>query len=381
MEKELFDILADKYLSGEASEGEKKLLEEYLRRLGEKKVEDFSEVQLTEITNEIYKRVSEQIEKEKTPVIPFRRKPLVRIAAAAAVVLILLSGYWLIFNQKNEGKIARKEIPANKDFSPGSDVAILTLDNGKQIVLDTAKGTIDKQGDVTVINLNGKISYNRSSQKIKEEIAYHTISTPRGGQYQLTMADGSQVWLNSLSSIRFPTLFSGSDRRVEITGEAYFEVAHDASKPFHVTVNGMDIQVLGTHFNVNAYTDEPAIKTTLLEGSVKISKGNKLQMLSPGEQAQLNYDGDFNLVKNADVDAAVAWKNGLFNLKGANIKEIMRQISRWYKADIEYEGDVSGIDFYGEVSRRQNVSELLTIMEKTGIVHFKIEGEKIIVSK
>ena len=211
------------------------------------------------------------------------------------------------------------------------------------------------------------------------------MSTPKGGQYQLILSDGSKVWLNSLSSIHFPTVFTGSERKVVVTGEAYFEVAADAKHPFHVSSGGADIEVLGTHFNVNAYTDELMMKTTLLEGSVKVRKGSEASIVSSGQQLQIagTYGGgtQLRLVRDADMEQAVAWKNGLFYLKGANIKEIMRQISRWYNVNIYYDGDVSNIDFYGVVSRRKSVEELLEIMEKTGIVHFKLEGSSITVSK
>jgi transmembrane sensor len=398
MQQEIFDILADKYLKGEASPEERRLLEEYLLRLANTSQYPFSDSESTTITADIYQRITQQIRQERTPVIPLEtnyqthtqpkihQKPWFRITAAAAIIILAFSAYWFLTPPKETG-VATTTAPVTNDLPPGRDAAILTLADGRQILLDTtANGQLAIEGQTAINKNQGEIIYNADLQTAQSHqpsaISQQLLSTPRGGQYQLTMSDGTKVWLNALSSIRFPASFTGPERRVEITGEAYFEVAHMASKPFHVSVNGMTIRVLGTHFNVNAYTDEASIKTTLLEGSVEVSKDNKSARIKPGQQAIVHAESSvIGIVHDADVQASVAWKNGYFNLNGANIREVMRQISRWYQADIEYRGDVSNIDFYGQVSRRKNVSELLRIMEKTGIVHFEIKGDKIIVSQ
>jgi ferric-dicitrate binding protein FerR (iron transport regulator) len=209
-------------------------------------------------------------------------------------------------------------------------------------------------------------------------ISYNTLSTPRGGQYQLVLPDGSKVWLNASSSIHFPTAFAGHERNVELTGEAYFEIAKNKQKPFHVNVNGMQVEVLGTHFNVNAYGDEGAIKTSLLEGSVKIKKGNISGLLKPGQQGVLKKNSTDLEIKNADMNEAIAWKNGLFEFDGADIKSIMREIGRWYDVDVVYAGKVPDRRFEGKISRDAQLSDVLKILALSN-VKFSVEGKKIIV--
>ncbi|HZW69216.1 MAG TPA: FecR domain-containing protein, partial [Hanamia sp.] len=266
-------------------------------------------------------------------------------------------------------------------LAPGGNKAILTLANGSQIILSNAQnGALAQQGNTKVVKLDdGKLAYRQDEITVAPVIEYNTVSTPRGGQYQLTLSDGSKVWLNAASAITFPTAFAGKERKVEIKGEAYFEVTHDASKPFEVTVNGMQVAVLGTHFNINAYDDEGNTKTTLLEGSVKVSKGNLHRIIVPGEQAVINNLSDIiNVNNDANLDAVIAWKNGKFYFDHSNIRTVMNQISRWYNVDIEYSGNVSKI-FGGTISRNVSASNVFRILEATGGVHFKIEGKKVIV--
>jgi ferric-dicitrate binding protein FerR (iron transport regulator) len=218
----------------------------------------------------------------------------------------------------------------------------------------------------------------------KDAAFYNTITTPRGGQYQVTLSDGTKVWLNAASSIRFPVLFTGNERKVEITGEAYFEVAKNVSKPFKVKTISSEVEVLGTHFNVNAYDDEAVAKTTLLEGLVKVSvpqTGGKLaaRFLQPGQQSGITKDGRISVLNNADTEEAVAWKNGRFQFRSADLKSILRQISRWYDVDVVYKGNVD-LHFTGQLTRDDYVSKVFDKLALTGEVHFKIEGKKIIVS-
>ncbi|HQW44934.1 MAG TPA: FecR domain-containing protein, partial [Chitinophagaceae bacterium] len=209
--------------------------------------------------------------------------------------------------------------------------------------------------------------------------------TPRGGQYQVTLSDGTQVWLNAASSIRFPVVFTGTERKVEITGEAYFEVAKNKAMPFKVTAGSSEVEVLGTHFNINSYTDEPYIKTTLLEGSVKVTvpasaAGQSSKILQYGQQTAVNKEGKISVLNNADLEEAVAWKNGRFQFKSADLKTILRQISRWYDADVEYRGNVN-IHFTGQLPRNDNVNKVFEKLALTGEVNFKVEGKKIIVTR
>ena len=262
------------------------------------------------------------------------------------------------------------------------------LADGSTITLDdTQNGVLAQQGGTKVLKLsNGLLAYNSKTENKKQEtVLYNTVSTPRGGQYTITLPDGSRAWINAASSLRFPTAFTGKDRKVEITGEAYFEVKKDASKPFIIRVNNKaDVKVLGTHFNINAYANEASIKTTLLEGSVSISSTvatssstNSSTIITPGHQAQLDAHGI--RVIAADVELAVAWKNGFTSFKSADIKTIMRQVERWYDVDVVYEKDISLRTFTGEISRSSNLSEVLRLLEASSI-HFTVEGNKIIVT-
>ena len=313
-----------------------------------------------------------------------------RIAAAAAILLLFSTGaYFIFFNSKKQKQIAKTNIVApQNDVAPGGNKAVLTLGDDSKIILDNAKdGTLAKQGNTNISKLDdGRIAYSLLNEK-PTHLIYNTITTPRGGQYQLTLSDGSKVWLNAASSIRFPTTFIGNERKVEITGEAYFEVAPSISpegggkRPFIVNVAGKEeVEVLGTHFNINSYSDETSINTTLLEGKVKVTSlgTNHSSLIAPGQQAQLNPDGKITLNNEVNTDEIIAWKNGQFNFNSADIGNIMRQVSRWYDVDIIYEGQISKETFSGIVNRNSNVSQVLKIMEEGGM-KFKIDGNKITV--
>lgn len=320
---------------------------------------------------------------EKTPVrkIPSKLRPLYRNWwVAAAVLMFIVFGLWFVVGRDRSGKppIAATPVLQN-DIAPGGDKAILTLADGSKVILDTAdNGAITKQGSVTVIKLNGQLAYNKEGIS-STDVLYNTITTPRGGQYQLVLADGTKVWLNAASSLRFPTAFVGKERKVELTGEGYFEVEHDASKPFHVMVNDMDVQVLGTHFNINSYSDEPAVKTTLLEGRVMIKKNENLVYLNPGQQAILQPGQDnIQVAYDVDVEEVTAWKNGLFIFNKAPLEDVMRQIGRWYNVDVVYLGNIPQDRFSGTISRNTNLSEVFKILEYSN-VRFKVEGNTLTV--
>ena len=254
-----------------------------------------------------------------------------------------------------------------------------------KIVLDNVKnGSITQQGNVTISKLtDGQLAYHSSNEK-SSGVLYNSITTPRGGQYQLILSDGSKVWLNAASSIRFPTRFNGTERKVEISGEAYFEVSKNAAIPFKVYIKTSDgedeiVEVLGTHFNINSYGDEFDIKTTLLEGSVKVSKGKNRQTLTPGQQADLKNNGLLYLIKDANIDEVMAWKNGKFQFDEAtDLTTIMKQIARWYDIEIEYKEKITS-HIGGSISRDVNISEVLEMLEMTGTLKFQINGKKVIV--
>jgi len=307
--------------------------------------------------------------------------------AAAILLLCLIGGGMYYFNSRSRQKPVAQlpSVTRQPDIAPGGMVATLTLSDGTQIALDSAAdGALARQGNTDVIKLQkGQLGYKtiaNSRPQAAGEAAYNTISTPRGGQYQVTLPDGSKVWLNAASSIRFPTVFTGRSREVAITGEAYFEIAANAKSPFYVKTGGMAVEVLGTKFNVNAYTDEASIKTTLLEGSVRIRKVKIAAMLAPGQQASLDPKGSISINKNADVDEAVAWKNGLFHMTSADVPAIMRQLARWYDVEVAFEGGMPAGHITGEVPRNVSLSTVLKVFEISG-VHFRIEGKKIIVTQ
>jgi len=336
---------------------------------------------LTEQTTRLFNRIQADNQKAK----PKGKLSSIKTwLAAAAVLLIVASGSYLFFNKPVE-KIVKNEKPSipytTDDVAPGTDKAILTLADGSAIILDSnAHGEITSQGNVTIINLNGQLAYNQEGQS-RKQVFYNTISTPRGGQYQLLLSDGTKVWLNAASSLKFPTSFEGNERRVELNGEGYFEVAHNPAKPFHVNSNEIDVQVLGTHFNIMAYADEEVVRTSLLEGSVKIIKADESLVITPGSQAIVRNNSDvISLNKNVDMEQVVAWKNGYFYFDNITIPEIMRQISRWYNVEVIYEGSVPKGHYVGRPSRNLNLSQLLKVIEYSG-VKLNIEGNKVIVSE
>lgn len=298
-----------------------------------------------------------------------------RMAAAACLLaFISIGAYWYYSSQENKQKIAEEK---HYDKKPGSNGGILTLADGTKIPLDSmGNGTLAMQGKTKISNRQGRIIYN-AFERGDEPQMFNTITTPRSKQFQLVLADGSSVWLNAASSVRFPAAFKANERRVEITGEVYFEIAKSTA-PFIVSVNGMEIKVLGTDFNVNAYPDEAVIKTTLLEGKILVSNANSQQVLQPGDQLQVDQDNKFTLLKDVDTDSEIAWKNGYFSFDNADLFSIMRQISRWYDVEIVYEGKTSNRRFGGEISRNTNVSQVLKILEESK-VHFRQEEHRIVV--
>jgi len=312
----------------------------------------------------------------------FKHRVLRWVKLAAAILLFILPGiYFLKINRPKPTALTAITKPKQIDVQPGGNKAILTLGDGSQIVLDSARnGLLAHQGNTKVVkSANGHIAYNTTATGNTAPI-YNTMTTPRGGKYDLQLADGTKVWLNASSSISYPITFSGTERRVTITGEVYFEVAKNKAMPFKINVNGQEeVQVLGTHFNIMAYNDEASVKTTLLEGSVKIIKNKITGMLKPGQQAQLTTDGKLSITDDADINAVMAWKNGQTLFVNEDIKTIMRRVSRWYDIDVEYQGDMPGRLFTGGISRESNLSVLLKVLELNKI-HFKMAGKKLIVS-
>lgn len=314
-----------------------------------------------------------------------KRRMIWRMVAAASVIAIVSTLIYITVNRSQGTGSPVAEILTDIK-APESSRAVITLANGKRIYLDSADtGTLVTQQNMHVIkNEKGEVVYQRSDNTPQREIAYNSLFNPRGSRViTLALSDGTKVWLNSESSLRYPAAFTGRTREVEITGEAYFEVAHDAAKPFYVKKGDVNVRVLGTHFNVNAYEDEESLKVTLLEGSVSVqhTTGNNKQSLimKPGQQTSVS-NGRLAVINGLDLDEVMAWKEGQFIYTNADIPTIMRQIARWYDVEVVYQDRIAD-KYTVNVSRDVPVSKLFHFIETSGGVRFKIEGKKVIVKK
>jgi transmembrane sensor len=332
-----------------------------------------------DVLDRVYNRLDQDIKhakKEQNRDMPMRRRW--NIAAAASIVLALSFGSYSLLHKPNVSEF-------KNDIAPGHNQATLTLANGQKIILTKhLSGQLAQQGS-TLIGVDDKneIAYTGSGTNSNAADTYNTLSTAVGEQspYPLVLADGTKVWLDAGSSITFPVAFAGKERSVKITGEAYFEVVHNDAQPFKVVAKDQVIEDIGTHFNVNAYDDEKVITTTLLEGAVKVSvPGASLQaqvMLKPGQKSVLKNNALD--VANANIEEAIAWKNGYFRFENEGIQSIMRKLTRWYNIDVQYSGTIPDETFYATSSRYKNISEVLTMLQNTKGVHFKIEGRRVTV--
>jgi len=385
MRHEELEQLVRKFLNNTATAKEQARLADWYKRQAKDETEWLADVANEEqlLKDEMLVFIQQQIGSNEMVVV---RNFWPRIVAAASIIVFVSIGTYFVLNKKNNQQLVKVK---TNDIRPGGNRAILTLANGKQIVLGDAKnGTLAKQGAITINKTrNGQVVYKAPSAAVKNPqlITYNAITTPRGGQYHLTLADGTNVWLNAASSIKYPVAFTGNERRVEITGEVYFEVKHNAAKPFRVISNGQTVEDIGTHFDINAYADEQSIKTTLVEGAVKVSSsatlpgsGRNSTILKPGQQSSLR--GNRIAVQKVDIDNVIAWKDGQFNFNNDNLGNIMHQVSRWYNVEVVFEDEKSKEKaLSGIITRFANVSDLLQVLERTGEVKFKINGHKIIV--
>ncbi|WP_173002948.1 FecR family protein [Chitinophaga sp. SYP-B3965] len=299
------------------------------------------------------------------------------VAAAAVIVLAVIAGVFY-FNHSNPQSVPLAVLK-QPDGRPGGNRATLKLGDGTVIELDSVtEGELTRQGNTRIIKLsNGQLSYDAGDEQAAP--MFNTISTPNGGQYQIELPDGTKAWLNAASSLRFPSYFAGNERVVELEGEGYFEVAANAAKPFRVKIREGVIEVLGTSFNVNAYTDESTARTTLLQGAVKVHKGTEAMILKPGQQAVMVNKGGMTRLLNADTELAIAWKNGFFQFDGIGLPELMRQISRWYNLEVKFEGAIPEREFAGKISRDVNLQDVLKALQING-VNFKKTGNILIVT-
>ena len=327
----------------------------------------------------LHKILSVDTQPGTTPVVTIKHYHWRRWTAIAAVILCLATGTWLYLNKSDI-----RHQPISKSGLPGHDGAILTLADGRQVILDSAgNGIIATENGATLTLRDNQLQYNKSAIS-DQQISDNLLTTPKGRQFQLVLPDGTKVWLNAASSIRFPTAFNGRSRNVTITGEAYLEVAKQKSMPFLVNINNQaTIEVLGTSFNINAYQNEANIKATLIDGSIRITNQrsaiSQSANLVPGQQAQLTA-GQLNVTKEADLSKVMAWKNGLFNFDGASLQEVMKQVERWYDIEVVYEEAVPSIQFFGKMGKDITLPQLLEAL-KSSEIHFTIEGKKLIIRK
>lgn len=401
MNETLATDLLKRFRSGECTDAEKQLVDAWYNELintGELEWEE-GEKESIQAAGENW--LMQNIADDELQYVPVRRMHTAAKAWwTAAAILVLMTGVAYYLNSKQQAALlAKKEETLKNDVAPGSNKAVLTLANGTTIMLDDASnGVVAKEGNAKVLKPeDGQLLYEQEEEGEHGPLSYNTLATPRSGQYQIILPDGSKVWLNSESSIHYPVSFAENERRVQITGEAYFEVAKlklssGQRVPFIVEKGDMQVEVLGTHFNVNTYSDESAIKTTLLEGKVRVVRktgvAEQSAILAPGEQAVISDAkgkasrsvNDRIKVNKTDVDNVVAWKNGLFHFESADVKTVMRQLARWYDVDVVYEGaTVKNDPLFVEVSRNTRLSDVLKVLQESGSARFTIQGKKIIV--
>jgi transmembrane sensor len=375
MKKADFQDIVNKYLSGNASEAERRLLEEYYRRLSASPTPLPAEGE-ERLRTEMLQAIFDKAGIPRAKVVSFHRRWMKYAAAVAVLGAVAVGTYLYRKSPVTETRMVAQPIARQDVAAPTGSHTTLTLSNGQRIVLDSvAAGALAEQGGARVNKTgNGQLAYHIAIKK-PAEILYNTLATAKGGQTHVTLADGSQVWLNAASSLRFPTAFTGTVRSVELTGEAYFEITPNAKQPFTVTVGAETVQVLGTHFNIMAYADESSLQTTLLEGSVKVVSPEQTRILNPGQQAQIG-EGKMRVISDIDPEEVLAWKNGLFQFNSLDIQAVMRQVSRWYDVDVVYSGKPPTDTFSGIVSRTSNASDVLKIIEQANI-HVKIENKTI----
>ncbi|MEQ7800354.1 FecR domain-containing protein [Pedobacter sp. ASV1-7] len=366
--------LINKYLEGKATHEEKLLLEHWYNHEIDQAETMPGQVDFDAIEQKLLGRLP--VHQVKTTRLYYR-------IAGVAAVLLIITGLYLFIYQVHE-PVKQIVTKTSVHIPPGSNKAVLTLANGERVLLNDAEnGKLAQQSGNSIIKeADGKLVYSADINKAGS-LVYNKIETPKGGQYQLRLPDGTKVWLNAASSLKFPATFNGvGQRKVELNGEAYFEVSKNKDKPFIVSTEKQEIEVLGTHFNVNSYQDESETKTTLLEGSVNVMRrgSTKGTILSPGQQLVVSNAGTLLHIKIANIDEAMAWKDGKFIFNDQNLQTIMRQISRWYDVDVEYKGNrTANKVFGGTISRFESLEQALEILELTGSVHFVVEGRRVIV--
>ncbi len=375
--------LLQTYLEGNASPEQVAMIDQWYNI--KENMEQVSVADKESIKQQLFEKIQSALAIESAlTLVPFYKRRFFRLSAAAAVIAAIIGSYLMFFSRTNKQQEIVKVPEQSKDVkAPETNRAMITLADGRTVYLDSAtNGQLAVQGNIKLVKLaNGQIAYQTASGEIIKELQYNTLNNPRGSKIiNMTLADGSRVWLNTGSSVTFPVAFIGNERKISITGEAYLEVAHNPLLPFIVRKGETSVQVLGTKFNVNAYDDEDDIRVTLLEGSVKISNDQSSLTIKPNQQAVVS-GNQMLLNKNVNVEEVMAWKNGLFQFEGANIESIMRQISRWYDVEVVYEMNAKGLHFSGDISREVEASKVFKMLQATEALHFRIEGRKVFVEK
>lgn len=368
-----FEDLAEKWLNGKITREEKEEFAQWYNTIPDEDMHVPPGVALNkaELRNRLLNKIK-----------PVRKSAIWLPALAAAVVVVGLVGLLVLWSANGKIKPVGTAAARKSHIMPGRSDVVLTLSNGAQVALETMPvGKIMKQAGATLLKAGGNVlSYSHSASPLSATSGYNTVSVGKGGIYQLQLADGTKVWLNSTSSLRFPVSFSGNSREVYLEGEAYFDVARDERHPFVVHSEKINVHVLGTAFDMMSYRGDDAVRTTLESGKIKLLAGSTNLVVLPGQQASLAMGDSLFTVTKPDLDEVLSWKDGRFHFTNANIKAVMRQLERWYDVTVQYQGDVSALNLTGSLSRKENVEELLKVFERTSGAHISINDNVIIVS-
>lgn len=391
-EKKRFQQILKRYESGVATPEEIRFVEHYFDSLDliNKDADPFADMtpgassQLKEkLRSKLWASISESSEADDQAGEKIRPlyKGLKRFAAAALILIALGTGLYFILNKTSNpdstSQVVQNVLSAGL-IQPGHSGAVLTLADGSTIVLDSASNQqVALQGGTAILNKDGQLQYKKgSAETAQKAVTMNTLTTPKARQYSLVLPDGTKVWLNASSSLTFPTAFAGGERKVTLKGEAYFEVVHDASRPFKVMAAGQEIKDIGTAFNVSAYADEPGMKATLVEGIIEVA-GRRLR---PGQAAIASENGQLT-VKEVNIAEATAWKNGKFIFEKEDIQNVMRKLARWYDIEVQYHGALPQVTFTGSISRFDDINRILEKITYTSGIHFQIKERRIIVSQ
>lgn len=392
MERKDVEQLKQKLIHGELTEPEQQDFFNWLKQLDQPELKAFmqeysasfeqqADSVAVEQNGDLAKKIEMRLDALEATDTPFWKRSAFKLMAAAAVLVLACSSIFLYYanvdGNKHTALSKNTTIPHAKPIYGGSDKVILILSNGKRIAVNNfTRGQLAVENGYSIEKQNnGLLKYRKINTAAASASGNsNTIVTPRGGQYCVNLPDGSKVWLNAESKLTYPVVFSGNTRKIALQGEAYFEVAHNPNKPFIVDFEGSNVKVLGTHFNISAYGDGEIPKTTLLQGSVEISNGDRKKIILPGQQAISSHDIG---IVNVDTNHVMGWKNGNFSFEHERIGTVMGKISRWYDVDVKYQGDVTQEEFVGSIPKSKNLEEVLHRLELTGLLHFKIKGRSV----